>query len=136
MFRRGNERSEAIGAGAPRQNPFRRAKIADTHLGYLLFLCFGRDLEPEGFGDAAKKARSHLSLPKSRARRTILGTARSGQNFADAEYPPAPAKTAQVLQIGYDRQSPTHFFFHKALTWRINRIKILLVYITAKKVLF
>ncbi len=29
FFRRGNERSEAIGAGAPRQNPFERARKKD-----------------------------------------------------------------------------------------------------------
>ena len=64
--------------------------------GYLLFLCFGWDFEPEGFGDAAKKARSLLSLPKSRARQTILGTARSGQNRVCAEYPFTPKQRIYI----------------------------------------
>ena len=38
--RRGNERSEAIGAEAPRQNPFQRAKLKESTFFRLVLLIF------------------------------------------------------------------------------------------------
>ena len=63
----------------------------------IFFLFCGYKVEmrtTEGGPSTQPKRRdSLLGLPKSRVRQVILGTARSGQNHADAEYPPAPTKT-------------------------------------------
>ena len=53
FFRRGNEQSEAIGAGAPRQNPFQRAKIDKFRLS-LFYL--SEILDKFRKGDLLRKA--------------------------------------------------------------------------------
>ena len=66
--------------------------------GYLLFLCFGRDFEPEGFGEATETRSGAVARVSRKA--NYFGHRISGQNNADAEYPRWITKISDTHQMG------------------------------------
>ena len=84
FFSRGNEQSEAIGAGAPGQNPFQRANEKEM----TVWLFLSHFMWRKGFEQGVKKQSGGLFFSRGNEQSEAIGAGAPGQNpFKSIESP-------------------------------------------------